>query len=174
MSLDTLETARQIREPIQEFDDIQAAFDGITYSKGQAVLEMTEGWMGPDRFRSGVQAYMKEHAWGNATAEDFFASLGSAADHLPVCAPKGQLGHLLGGAGAVETILALQALRHGVLPGSLNADPLDPEVELAVANRGPVELSSDQSQRLLLKNAFGFGGHNISLVLAGSTPARPG
>ena len=80
MNLDTLETARQIREPIQEFDDIQAAFDGITYSKGQAVLEMTEGWMGPDRFRSGVQAYMKEHAWGNATAEDFFASLGSAAE----------------------------------------------------------------------------------------------
>ena len=63
---------------------------------------------------------------------------------------------------------------HGVMPGSLNADPLDPEVELAVANQGPVELPSDQRQRLLLKNAFGFGGHNISLVLAGSTPEQPG
>jgi 3-oxoacyl-[acyl-carrier-protein] synthase II len=123
----------------------------------------------------GVQAHATGTSLGDlAEARALRRSLGSAGDHLPVCAPKGQLGHLLGGAGAVETILALQALRHGVLPGSLNADPLDPEVELAVANRGPVQLSSDQGQRLLLKNAFGFGGHNISLVLAGSTPAQPG
>ena len=123
----------------------------------------------------GVQAHATGTSLGDlAEARALRRSLGSAADHLPVCAPKGQLGHLLGGAGAVETILALQALRHGVMPGSLNADPLDPEVELAVANQGPVELSSDQGQRLLLKNAFGFGGHNISLVLAGSTPAQPG
>jgi len=123
----------------------------------------------------GVQAHATGTSLGDlAEARALRRSLGSAADHLPVCAPKGQLGHLLGGAGAVETILALQALRHGVLPGSLNADPVDPEVELAVANQGPVQLSSDQGQRLLLKNAFGFGGHNISLVLAGSTPAQPG
>ena len=123
----------------------------------------------------GVQAHATGTSLGDlAEARALRRSLGSAADHLPVCAPKGQLGHLLGGAGAVETILALQALRHGVLPGSINADPLDPEVELAVANQGPVQLSSDQGQRLLLKNAFGFGGHNISLVLAGSTPAQPG
>ena len=122
-----------------------------------------------------VQAHATGTSLGDlAEARALRRSLGSAADHLPVCAPKGQLGHLLGGAGAVETILALQALRHGVLPGSLNADPLDPEVELAVANQGPMQLSSDQGQRLLLKNAFGFGGHNISLVLAGSTPAQPG
>lgn len=124
---------------------------------------------------TGVQAHATGTSLGDlAEARALRRSLGSAADHLPVCAPKGQLGHLLGGAGAVETILALQALRHGVMPGSLNADPLDPEVELAVANQGPVQLSSDQGQRLLLKNAFGFGGHNISLVLAGSTPAQPG
>ena len=123
----------------------------------------------------GVQAHATGTSLGDlAEARALRRSLGSAADHLPVCAPKGQLGHLLGGAGAVETILALQALSHGVMPGSLNADPLDPEVELAVANQGPVALSSDQGQRLLLKNAFGFGGHNISLVLAGSTPEQPG
>ena len=74
----------------------------------------------------------------------------------------------------METILALQALRHGMMPRSHNADPLDPEVELAVTNNGHVPLASGQSRRLLLKNAFGFGGHNISLVLAGSTPAQPG
>ena len=74
----------------------------------------------------------------------------------------------------MESILALQALRQGVMPGSLNADPLDPEVMLAVTNQGPVVLPSEQGQLLLLKNAFGFGGHNISLVLAGSRPAPLG
>ena len=123
----------------------------------------------------GVQAHATGTSLGDlAEARALRRSLGSAADHLPVCAPKGQLGHLLGGAGAVETILALQALRHGVMPRSQNADPLDPEVELAVTNKGHVPLAAGQSQRLLLKNAFGFGGHNISLVLAGSTPAQPG
>ena len=123
----------------------------------------------------GVQAHATGTNLGDlAEARALRRSLGSAADHLPVYAPKGQLGHLLGGAGAVETILALQALHNGVMPGSLNADPLDPEVELAVTKQGPVQLSSDQGQRLLLKNAFGFGGHNISLVLAGSKSAQPG
>jgi 3-oxoacyl-[acyl-carrier-protein] synthase II len=100
--------------------------------------------------------------------------LGAAADQIPVFAPKGQLGHLLGAAGAVEAILGLQALQQGMLPRSINADPLDPEVELAVTNQGSVELSPSGSERLMLKNAFGFGGHNISLVLSapGSTAVQ--
>lgn len=123
----------------------------------------------------GVQAHATGTSLGDlAEARALRRSLGSAADHLPVYAPKGQLGHLLGGAGAVESILALQALRQGVMPGSLNADPLDPEVMLAVTNQGPVALPSEQGKLLLLKNAFGFGGHNISLVLAGSRPAPHG
>ena len=122
-----------------------------------------------------VQAHATGTSLGDlAEARALRRSLGSAADHLPVCAPKGQLGHLLGGAGAVETILALQALQHGILPRSLNADPLDPQVELAVTSNGPAALPSGPKQRLMLKNAFGFGGHNISLVLAGNTPARRG
>ena len=122
-----------------------------------------------------VQAHATGTSLGDlAEARALRRSLGSAADHLPVCAPKGQLGHLLGGAGAVETILALQWLRDGIVPQSLNADPLDPEVELAVTTKGPVELSAKPSARLLLKNAFGFGGHNISLVLAGSSSGPPG
>ena len=69
----------------------------------------------------------------------------------------------------METILALQWLNDGIIPQSLNADPLDQEVNLAVTAKGPVALKSGSSKRLLLKNAFGFGGHNISLVLAGSS-----
>ena len=117
-----------------------------------------------------VQAHATGTRLGDlAEARALRRSLGSAADNLPVCAPKGQLGHLLGGAGAVETILALQWLNEGIVPQSLNADPLDQEVNLAVTAKGPVALKSEISTRLLLKNAFGFGGHNISLVLAGSS-----
>ena len=64
-----------------------------------------------------VQAHATGTSLGDlAEARALRRSLGSAADHLPVCAPKGQLGHLLGGAGAVETILALQSLRDGLVP----------------------------------------------------------
>ena len=120
-----------------------------------------------------VQAHATGTKLGDlAEARALRRSLGSAADHLPVCAPKGQLGHLLGGAGAVETILALQWLNDGIVPRSINADPLDQEVNLAVTSKGPVELSAERSRRLLLKNAFGFGGHNISLVLAGSSAGQ--
>jgi cytosol alanyl aminopeptidase len=76
---DSLTTARQIRQPITTPNDIEAAFDGITYSKGAAVLEMFEQHLGPDRFRAGVKAYLQKHAGKNATAADFVASLSAAA-----------------------------------------------------------------------------------------------
>ena len=103
---------------------------------------------------------------GTAEARALRRSLGATADHIPVFAPKGQLGHLLGAAGAVEAILGFQAMQKGILPQSINSDPLDPEVELAVTSRSPLQLSDTSSERLMLKNAFGFGGHNISLVIS--------
>ena len=127
---------------------------------------------------SAVQAHATGTTLGDlAEARALRRSLGGAADQIPVCAPKGQLGHLLGGAGAVEAIIALQSMREGLTPRSLNAEPLDPEVELAVTQSGPVPMSTSNGEHVLLKNAFGFGGHNISLVLAapaGKNPAQPG
>lgn len=116
-------------------------------------------------------SFVQAHATGTplgdlAEARALHRSLGPALDSLPVTAPKGQLGHLLGAAGAIETILTLQALRHGVVPRSLNADPLDPAVNLAVVQQAPLQLPPRDSERYALKNAFGFGGHNISLLLA--------
>ena len=79
MQLDGLASARRVREPVDEADDIATAFDGITYKKGQSVLEMTERWLGDDTFREGVRRYIREHAHGNATAVDFLDALGAAA-----------------------------------------------------------------------------------------------
>ena len=79
MNLDSLISARQIRQPIAADDDIANAFDGITYQKGAAVIKMFEHWVGEDAFRQGVRQYIKQHADGNATTADFEAAIGAAA-----------------------------------------------------------------------------------------------
>ncbi|MBD1195020.1 beta-ketoacyl-[acyl-carrier-protein] synthase family protein [Vulcanococcus sp. Clear-D1] len=119
-------------------------------------------------------SFIQGHATGTrlgdlAEARALHRALGPALDSLPVTAPKSQLGHLLGAAGAVETILAIQALREGKIPASINAERIDPEVRLNVAQQNVAidgnSSTGDNGQRFALKNAFGFGGHNISLVL---------
>jgi alanyl aminopeptidase len=78
LELDRLASARRIRNPVVEKNDIRDAFDSITYQKGAAVLAMFESWFGPEGFREGVRAYLKRHALANATAEDFSRALGAA------------------------------------------------------------------------------------------------
>ena len=79
MQLDSLISARKIRQPIESDNDIANAFDGITYQKGAAVINMFENWIGDQRFRDGVRIYMKRHAGGNATTAEFLAAIGEAA-----------------------------------------------------------------------------------------------
>ncbi|WP_158893870.1 beta-ketoacyl-[acyl-carrier-protein] synthase family protein [Amycolatopsis anabasis] len=81
-------------------------------------------------------------------------------NHPVVTAPKGALGHLVGGAGAVEGIATILALYHGIVPATLNLEDLDPKVQLDVVSGEPrkVELSA------ALSNSFGFGGHNTALL----------
>jgi alanyl aminopeptidase len=76
---DSLMSARQIRQPIESDDDIQNAFDSITYQKGAAVIGMFEQWMGPETFRRGVQAYMKRFAHRTATSGAFLDELSGAS-----------------------------------------------------------------------------------------------
>jgi alanyl aminopeptidase len=80
MGSDSLVTARMIRQPIETKDDIENAFDGITYTKGSAVLAMFEARLGENRFRQGVRAYLRKHAYGNATTEDFLSALAGSGD----------------------------------------------------------------------------------------------
>jgi alanyl aminopeptidase len=78
MDADALVSARSIRQAIQSNDDILNAFDGITYQKGAAVLDMFETWLGEEPFRKGVLAYLRAHPFGNATSADFLSSVASA------------------------------------------------------------------------------------------------
>jgi alanyl aminopeptidase len=75
MDNDGLVSARRVRQPIESNHDIANAFDGITYNKGSALLNMFENYMGPDRFREGVHRYLTAYAWKNATSADFLRAL---------------------------------------------------------------------------------------------------
>ncbi|MET9802132.1 beta-ketoacyl-ACP synthase II [Streptomyces sp. NPDC006368] len=104
------------------------------------------------------------HAHATSTPKGDLAEARSVAEaigvHPAVTATKSMTGHLFGAAGAVGALAAILAVRDGVIPATRNLDALDPEVELDVVTgaprRGPV--------RAALTNAFGFGGHNASLV----------
>jgi alanyl aminopeptidase len=78
MGTDELVSSRKVRQEILSDDDIANAFDGITYSKGSALLNMFETYMGQEKFQAGVRAYLKKYSWGNATSADFLASIGGS------------------------------------------------------------------------------------------------
>lgn len=81
-------------------------------------------------------------------------------DHPVLTAPKSALGHLVGGAGAVEGIISLLSVRDDVIPATLNLVDKDPKVELDVVAGEPRKTTVDAA----LNNSFGFGGHNASLL----------
>jgi 3-oxoacyl-[acyl-carrier-protein] synthase II len=91
------------------------------------------------------------------------AALGPAADGAVVSATKSMTGHLLGGAGALEAVATILALREGVAPPTINLDdPDDAGVDIATE---PRDLKPHGSEPMAaLNNSFGFGGHNVCLV----------
>ncbi|MES3630070.1 MAG: beta-ketoacyl-ACP synthase II [Longimonas sp.] len=86
---------------------------------------------------------------------------GEHAYDLNVSSTKSMTGHLLGAAGAVEAIACIQALKHNVVPPTINFEESDPECDLNYTFNEPQE----RELNVVLNNAFGFGGHNTSLVL---------
>jgi hypothetical protein len=79
MDFDSLSRGRPIRQEITRNTEISSAFDSITYKKGAQVLSMFESYLGADMFAEGVRRHLARHRHGNATADDFFRSLESAA-----------------------------------------------------------------------------------------------
>ena len=75
MNQDLYADTRQIREPIKHSSDIESAFDGITYSKGGAMLQMFEAYVGKENFQKGVRFHMKKYAFGHADADEFLDSI---------------------------------------------------------------------------------------------------
>ena len=89
-------------------------------------------------------------------------ALGSDADQALVTGTKSMTGHLLGGAGAIESIFTILALRDRTAPPTINLENIDPEIHIPVAANSPHELPSGDIAAL--NNSFGFGGHDVALV----------
>jgi 3-oxoacyl-[acyl-carrier-protein] synthase II len=89
------------------------------------------------------------------------AVLGSAADRVVVTSTKSMTGHLLGGAGALESIATILALHDRVVPPTINLDDRDPEVDLDIATK-PRDLPAGDIAAM--NNSFGFGGANVAVA----------
>jgi 3-oxoacyl-[acyl-carrier-protein] synthase II len=89
-------------------------------------------------------------------------ALGPEVRRVPVSSSKGQIGHTLGAAGAVEGILAALAIAHGVLPPTRGLEDPDPACDLVHV----MHESRSSQVRAALSNSFGFGGMDTVLVLA--------
>ncbi|WP_329257809.1 beta-ketoacyl-[acyl-carrier-protein] synthase family protein [Streptomyces sp. NBC_01478] len=106
-----------------------------------------------------VHAHATSTPGGDLAEADAVAK--ALGTHPVVTATKSMTGHMLGASGAFGAMSALLSLRHGVVPATRNLDALDPQVHLDVVNGENREGSWDAA----LANSFGFGGHNVSLVL---------
>ncbi|MCF4138147.1 beta-ketoacyl-[acyl-carrier-protein] synthase family protein [Streptomyces sp. Tue 6430] len=90
---------------------------------------------------------------------------GDDADHMAVSATKSMTGHLLGGAGGVESVATVLALYHRVAPPTINVENLDPEAEAnADIVRGEARKLPVEGRIAALNDSFGFGGHNVVLA----------
>lgn len=87
-------------------------------------------------------------------------AFGAHAYKIAICANKSQTGHLLGGAGGLESVFTILALQTGTVPGTANLENPDPECDLNYMADGPRKLDP----RYALCNSAGFGGTNVSIL----------
>ncbi len=88
-------------------------------------------------------------------------ALGGETDHVVTTSTKSMTGHLLGAAGALESLATVLALHHRVVPPTINLDNVDPAVDLDVAREQRTLPDGDIAA---LNNSFGFGGHNVAIA----------
>ncbi|MGC8938647.1 MAG: beta-ketoacyl-[acyl-carrier-protein] synthase II, partial [Thermodesulfovibrio sp.] len=91
-----------------------------------------------------IKSFLKEHAY-----------------RIPISSNKSMIGHMWGAAGIVETIFSAKTILEGIIPPTINLENPDPACDLDyVANK-----ARKKNVKIVLKNSFGFGGINASLVL---------
>lgn len=85
---------------------------------------------------------------------------GDLASKIPVSSTKSMIGHTLGAAGAIESIVCIKALQTGIIHPTINYETPDPECDLDYVPNESRKADAD----LVMKNSFGFGGHNVTLI----------
>jgi 3-oxoacyl-[acyl-carrier-protein] synthase II len=82
-----------------------------------------------------------------------------------VSSTKSMTGHLLGGSGAVESVVSILALRDRIAPPTINLDDMDDEVTIEIPTKArPLVPPADGAPMAVLNDSFGFGGHNVALA----------
>jgi 3-oxoacyl-[acyl-carrier-protein] synthase II len=87
-------------------------------------------------------------------------AFGTNAKTVPVSSTKSMIGHTLGAAGAIESIVCIKALETGILPPTINYETPDPDCDLDYIPNQARKTNID----FAMKNSFGFGGHNVTLI----------
>jgi 3-oxoacyl-[acyl-carrier-protein] synthase II len=151
----------------------------IGYGMSADAFHMTQPAPGGEGARRAMEECLKDgaiqpeeidyiNAHGTATLHGDIAEtiavkavLGDHARSVILNSTKSMTGHLLGAAGGLEFEICLLAMKHGVVPPTINRDTPDPECDLDCAPNVAVERHID----LALSNSFGFGGHNVTLAV---------
>jgi 3-oxoacyl-[acyl-carrier-protein] synthase II len=111
-----------------------------------------------------VNAHGTSTPQGDVTeAGSIRTALGDDTDHVVVTSTKSMTGHLLGGAGALETIATLLALRDRMVPPTINLE--DPEPDLGIDIAANVARPLQGGDLAAINNSFGFGGHNVAIAV---------
>lgn len=85
---------------------------------------------------------------------------GERAYHIPISSSKSMIGHTIGAAGAIESVITVMSIENGIIPPTINLDQPDPELDLDYVPN----VARKKDIRVALSNSFGFGGHNATLV----------
>lgn len=156
MDLDSLDHGRPIHQEIMRNTQITSAFDSITYLKGAQVLSMFESYLGADVFAKGVRQHLARHRYGNATADDFFRSLGGAV-------------------GNTKLVPAMRSFTDQTGVPLVTVGAGAQSVTLAQSRYHPLGVEASPRQRWMIPLCLARGDHRSCTLLEGesATIARP-
>ena len=157
MGIDATAATHPIIRKIETVDQIGEAFDGITYSKGQAVIGMLESTLGPDVFRKGIRSYMAKYKYGNTVTEQLWAELSAAAGK-----PVAEIAHDFTLQGGVPLVTMTGARCAG---GATTATMTQGRFGLDAASRAP------QTWHVPLVVGT-LGGAQTSTIVTGAAPSN--
>jgi hypothetical protein len=187
MAADSLAAVDPLKAAVPTPDDLR--FTPITYGKGAQVVRMIAAYLGEERFRAGVRRYLGLHSFGTATASDFFAALGEAADEPLVAQamrsfveqPGVPVVHFARAAGRYSMTQG----RYQMLGSQLLPERWDIPLCYRMAKRrecamlSPAGLNVAATDGVLVPNAGGAGYYRFSLdaadwrALLGAAPTLP-
>jgi 3-oxoacyl-[acyl-carrier-protein] synthase II len=129
---------------------------------------LADGGLRPDQVVH-VNAHATSTPAGDVVeAQAIAAALGDAAAGVVVSATKSMTGHLLGGAGAVESVAAILALRDAVAPPTINLEDPDDDAGLTISPQPQQLAQRSDGPTAVINNSFGFGGANVALAFTGA------